>query len=390
MASVETEGLGSAVLYDRVSVTTPSRLHFGLLDCGYGSQRLFGGVGVATSAVPTSVTAERIDEELDIQYEPTTELAPGLHMGDRAFDGVYNVLDRVLEAAKDADKLDTGVRLTIHSTAPEHMGLGSKTSLEMAVANAVGELLLSRKDRRLRPEVVRSFTARGGTSRIGVMTCQLGGFIFDDGHDSPSGEPRIFLPSSRRRPTDEPSVNARVELDENYVASLFYDPTTPRIDGQAEADIFTSCMPFSENECQSAIVAAYHGILPALLRKDMSALSRGLRDLNQTGLKAEEVKLQSDATQAWLQDGWSYDLPVGLSSFGPIVFAIDRRGTDEYEMAHVLAAEHHLTSLGTFHFNNHGAEVKANNLYQDVVARMMDRLDAAAAEDRTRRDRTRW
>lgn len=122
-----------------VAVSTPSRTHWGLLDCGYASDRLFGGVGAAIDGFRTDVQAALVEEgEAGIVYNPTAELDPMLHMSDRTCDELDEIVGRF-----NAHMQDNLVRLTVSQTAPEHMGLGSKTSLEMATVYALGTLLLA-------------------------------------------------------------------------------------------------------------------------------------------------------------------------------------------------------------------------------------------------------
>ena len=140
-----------------------------------------------------------------------------------------------------------------------------------------------------------------------------------------------------------------------YRASLFHDPSTPRVDGTQELEIFQQYMPFPDEENSQAIVAAYHGALPALKRHDMAGLSRALQKLHQVGLKAKEFALQSDKTRCWLEACWQHELATGLSSFGPIVYAIGKEDSAQLRDASTLAQAHGLEHFGTYGINYNGA-----------------------------------
>lgn len=322
-------------VFERVVVTAPSRLHLGLHDCGYASRRLFGGSGVAIQGPQTQVTASRFDGV-------RVELAERVELSDRAQQDIEVIKQKI------ADKIG-GALIEVTSTAPEHRGFGSKTSLLLAIAHAAD--LLHNQPSPERRSFVSQLTQRGGTSGIGINTFWDGGFIADGGHTTT--KVRSFGPSAERQPEHIPPVIARIEMPENWVVNLFCDPNTPIIQGEEERNIFIDIMPVPELENLRAIAATYHGLIPAIIESDLTALGYALQDMNSTGMKKRELALQTPAAQAFLAAAWDNEVPGGLTSFGPTIFTISE-GADS-KIAE-LADQYDLTHLGSYPFNNVGAK----------------------------------
>lgn len=336
--------------YESFAVSAPARLHCGLLDCGNTTDQFGGGFGIALSGPRTEVVvANSASGNWEIVHEPPADSdQPAVEISGRTYDDLRGLTRRAEDVGTAA------CSLTIKASAPEHMGLGSKTSLLMAASWAIASFSLDTPEQRASPSLVTRLTRRGGMSGIGINTFWHGGIIWDSGHDIPRGE-RTFLPSSAHYPDELPLINARLELMPSYRASLFYDLNNPRIDNAREVEIFQQHMPFPDEENRSAIAAAYHGALPALKRHDMKGLARALQELHSAGLKAKELDLQSDNTRAWLETCWGEELPSGLSSFGPIVYVIGREGSRQLNDAASLAQTHSLEHFGTYAINYNGA-----------------------------------
>ncbi len=380
---------------DRVEATTSSRVHFGLTVDGDVvvhpelGLHIFGGGGAATDAFPTAVRAERTGRPgLEIDYKPNGLVLPAdYYWSDRTQQYVEEMAGVILDEASRRDKLgEGGVRATVLSSAPEHIGLGSKTSLAMAVAYSLGNLLLAergdwqRGTTLLSHNEIRQLSGRGGTSRIGVLACEHGGVIFEDGHQVSEGAAPLFLPSSRRIPKDNPIPSKVIHLPDSFRIALFMDTDTPRISGQEEADIFRQNMPFDPREVLMAI-AQERAMKAAFDRRDMSALSEAFRRFSSLCLKRAEVDRQSDIAKSWLSDCWDDGYVVGVSSFGPVMFAIAEEDSDEMGGAYELAQRGDLLPLGTYRFNNEGANIAWRWGWQDVLANMIRDYDERTARE---------
>lgn len=323
-------------LVSTTEVVAPSRLHMGLLDCGYSSGRLFGGIGIAIDGLHTKVMSSESDDW-------------SLRFLDES-----SVSARTKEEAhlliKELSKIFLPTEVIVTRMAPEHKGLGSKTSLLLGITTAVsfGQGGLSRE------QIVRA-TGRGGTSGIGVNTFWDGGLITDSGHRS--DKERVFAPSSVRRPDRIPFVINRIEPPNDWAVRLFYDPDSHIVDGVRERDIFRAAMPVPDSENLISIAAAHHGVVPAFISADLEELSEALVTLNTHGMKAIELASQTERTQNFMRLGWEQQSALGLSSFGPVVYEINEKNTIESRGITQIAEEIGMICMGSFDFNNTGAKI---------------------------------
>lgn len=321
-------------------------------------------------------------------------MPPEYYMSSRTQQGLADGAERVWREAARRGKLgDGGARLTVLSSAPEHIGLGSKTSLAMATAYALGNLLLADRDpkggaRLLSHDEVRRFSGRGGTSRIGVLACEFGGIIFEDGHPVLPEETPTYLPSSRRTPSDDPIPSKVIHLPDSFRIALFMDPDAPRIEGDEEASIFQQSMPFDCPEVLEAI-AAERAMKAAFDRLDLSALTKAMRNASGLAFKRKEVDRQTDATKSWLSNCWDNGCPVGVSSFGPITYGIATVDSDAILGMEDFAQHAGLQPLGVHRFNNAATKVEWRLGWQDALADMIRHpaMDQVRAFNDRARDR---
>jgi beta-ribofuranosylaminobenzene 5'-phosphate synthase len=316
-------------------IIAPSRLHFGLIDCGNATSRQFGGVGCSVEAFYTRVKAHASSKWTLQVDEP--------NLDQRAQDDLEALITRLKSHFEPTT-------IQVVSSAPPHMGLGSKTALLSSVVAAT----FAAHNRPADKALLMSLTKRGGTSGLGVNLFWQGGLIADGGHRD-NGPTRIFAPSSARVPRSTPPIVSSVKIPRSWRVALFYDADYEAIDGDKEKQLFTQAMPIPAPQSLAALAAVYHGIIPAVVEGDIPALATALSALNGTGMKAFEVSCQTSRTQSFLTKGWEKGLAVGLSSFGPTVFAILGDGSDRtlYE----LSAECEMTTLGIHSFANHGMRV---------------------------------
>ena len=104
-----------------VKITTPSRLHFSLLDLNGALGRIDGGFGLAITEPNFQIVAER---------------ATGIHIASSVYrDRATAVLERLQETYPFR-----GIKLTFQSEIPMHCGFGSGTQLALGVVQAVNVL----------------------------------------------------------------------------------------------------------------------------------------------------------------------------------------------------------------------------------------------------------
>ena len=104
-----------------VSVKTPSRLHFTLIDLNGEIGRVDGGIGVALDR-PNVIVKATLSDTIEVRGKMRSV--------------AEEILRKVIGEIGGA-----GVKLEVLETIPEHVGLGSKTQLSLAVATAASSVL---------------------------------------------------------------------------------------------------------------------------------------------------------------------------------------------------------------------------------------------------------
>ena len=170
-----------------VTVTTGSRLHFGLLTHRPAAGREFGGLGVmidspgwqvtvstdgsAASALE-SVNASETSDRVRISASDTALLACP-DVGQR----VERILDHWCRLTRTCFR-DTGLSVQIDKAIPGHRGLGSGTQLGLAIGRALSELA---DEPSVSAATLAERTGRGLRSAVGTWGFESGGLIVDGG-----------------------------------------------------------------------------------------------------------------------------------------------------------------------------------------------------------------
>ncbi|MBS7246708.1 MAG: beta-ribofuranosylaminobenzene 5'-phosphate synthase [Candidatus Freyarchaeota archaeon] len=283
-----------------VYVKTPARLHFTLIDLNGSLSRVDGGIGVAIDR-PNVVVKASLSDRQEVY---------GLRK-----DSAEAVLRKVVEAFN----IESGVRVEVLEAIPEHVGLGSKTQLSLAVAKAVSSLFgLNCDVRRL-----ASITGRGGTSGIGVAAFERGGFILDGGHSFGKGKDKEkFLPSSASSAPPAP-----VLVRYNMPGKWFFVVGVPNVEkgahGAKEVKIFEKFCPIPRHEVEAICHLILMKILPAVVERDLSSFGEGLTEIQGLGFKKLEVSLQPPLVKELIDSMIKWGAAgAGMSSFGPAVFGV--------------------------------------------------------------------
>jgi len=153
-------------------VTTPSRLHFSMVDLRGDLGRIFGSVGVAIDRPKIVLKARQAD---------------GLNVSGSRADRVRSYAEAILQSTG----LEGGADIEVSCDIPEHAGFGSGTQLALAVGAAFSELY----DLGLSTEEVALRLNRSRRSGVGTYAFDQGGFIVDGGHrvDSREGIPPLVF-----------------------------------------------------------------------------------------------------------------------------------------------------------------------------------------------------
>jgi beta-ribofuranosylaminobenzene 5'-phosphate synthase len=280
-----------------VKITTPSRLHFSLLDLNGALGRIDGGFGLAIAEPNFQIVAER---------------ATGIHLPSSVYrDRAAAVLERLQETYPFP-----GIKLTFQSEIPMHCGFGSGTQLALGVVQAVNVLYELDLDVQELARVV----GRGGTSGIGIAAFDTGGFIVDGGHRFPD-QKSSFLPSSALGDIPPPPILLRYPFPESPI--LIVMPNCSRIYGDAEIELFQTLCPQPEWVAQKLSHILLLQVLPALIEGDMSNFGKALNDIQTFGWKRVEIEAQGTELQLtldYLRDSDAFG--AGVSSWGPAICVV--------------------------------------------------------------------
>ena len=157
---------------DSVTIKTPARLHFALIDLNGSLGRIDGSIGLAINDPHFEIIAEPADR---IQIESVQ----------------YEERARAILEKLQVKYSFPGIHLQLVSEIPPHSGFGSGTQLALSIAQAVNTLY----NLNLSVADLAEAVGRGGTSGIGITAFERGGFILDGGHRFPD-QKSSFLPSS--------------------------------------------------------------------------------------------------------------------------------------------------------------------------------------------------
>ena len=285
-----------------IQISTPSRLHFTLIDLNAELGRVDGGIGVALTKLGWDISMEITSERPDY----TERVAE-----------IFNRLSRHFQ-------MKNNYEIVINSNIPRHVGLGSQTQLSLALAQALS--VFEERDEPV-PELAK-IVGRGGTSGIGVAAFEHGGFILDGGH-STNSKPE-FMPSHYSEA--EPAVvlaNYTIPEDWYFVVAI------PQVEhgahGTREIEIFKQNCPIPADEVDKLSRVILVQTLPAVLEADIEVFGRSLTELQNIGFKKVENELQHEIIKK-LQDFYLANgaFGAGLSSFGPATYAVvDGEGAAE-------------------------------------------------------------
>lgn len=139
----------------KISVKTPSRLHFGFFNFSE-----FSSAGVAIEK-----------PNFFIEVEKSGKLKVEGFSKERA--------TRYAKIFIKKFNLDENLRVKIKEEIPKHVGLGSGTQLALAIGTAISKLF----ELNLDVENIAKITKRGKISKVGIFAFKYGGFVVDNRKD---------------------------------------------------------------------------------------------------------------------------------------------------------------------------------------------------------------
>jgi beta-ribofuranosylaminobenzene 5'-phosphate synthase len=319
-----------------VTIRVFPRIHVTLSDLGQATPRTFGGCGFILSGPSVEIS-----------------VAPWHRLELRGFEKVDEAARRDVRAAlrrfMKAASPGSSALVELRSAVPQHIGLGFKTGLILGCLSAASRALGAP----LAHNELQQLSGRGGASGVGIHGFFLGGFILDAGHlneDVPE-----LLPSAGLRPQTTPALVSHIVVPQDWRFHLLL-PAGRRISGRDEIEFFRRATPVSAAEVQSVIASVVHGVAAAVATDDLVLLREALTSIQRSGLKKREVAAQAPNVRKLLHDLENRGLPTGLSSLGPLVYAVARRN-DALAKASIADAAKTtpFRSLGTWRARRGGA-----------------------------------
>ena len=274
-----------------VTVKTPSRLHFSMIDLRGDLGRIHGSVGVAIDR-PNIVLKARIAPEVRAKGPRVERM--------QAFANTF--LDR--------SGVEGGAELEIISDISEHSGFGSGTQLGLAVGITLSELY----GLALSTEEIALRLGRSMRSGIGIYTFKHGGFIVDGGQSV--GHKNIIPPLLFRSdvPEDWFFVIGLPNIEQSY-SGLVENDAFRRLESPPEALI---------GEISRVILMQ---MIPAIIEGDIVTFGGAMTAIDfKFGEFWKEVQGGRfshpliEAGVDFLQENEAYG--VGQSSWGPAFYGL--------------------------------------------------------------------
>jgi beta-RFAP synthase len=227
----------------RVDVTAAARLHLGFLDLNGSLGRRFGSIGLAIDGPHTRVSLCR--SAVARAQGPDSERA-------KAY----------LETLRHSLDSEGAYALTVHQAAPAHSGLGSGTTLALAVAAALRRLEGLRAD----PSADVMALSRGERSGIGIGVFRNGGFVVDGG---------------RGAETVAPPIVARLPFPSNWRILLIQDFSRRGIHGHEERAAFAALAPFDDAEADRICRLVLMQLLPGLVENRIAPFGEAVSTIQE-------------------------------------------------------------------------------------------------------------
>ncbi len=277
-----------------------SRIHIALADMGFASPRAFGGVGFMIDRPAANISVEMAS-------------SPSL-VGAEALDArCQDELSILLQNLCSTNGPSAG--MIIHEHAPQHIGLGSKTSLKLAMIASYFALLgLDRGQAE-----IQRLSGRGGASGIGIHGFFQGGLLWDGG--KAMEEVNQHLPSGAVRARSAPVLMMRQSFPTSWRVALCL-PSGKKSAGAEEREFFESNAPIPKIEALETMALLYHGVLPAFRLESLELLASSLDSLAKTGFKRLEIDRCGEGAIQFLRELLEKGYAAGMSSMGPLLYVI--------------------------------------------------------------------
>lgn len=254
-----------------VTVTTGSRLHFGLLTHRPQSGREFGGLGVMIDSpgwqvAVTRTTADersRVEASADVNGACVSVSAAAATACPDSEERVRRTLARWSHLTGMSFANQSGLSVRVERAIPDHRGLGSGTQLGLAVGRALSVL---GGEGSASAATLAEQTGRGLRSAVGTWGFEFGGLIVDGGK----------LP--------EQSVGtcvSRLEFPTDWRFLLIAPANGHGLSGADEVAAFERLQGMPTERSERLCRIALMDLLPAIADADIESVSTALTEYGQ-------------------------------------------------------------------------------------------------------------
>ncbi len=274
----------------KVSVSAPTRLHFGLLAFGNQEGRNFGGVGLMLKKPRVKVKAKA----------STTFSTTGIY-ADRLAD-----FAEMWQAYTKADKLPN-CTLNVTKAPPQHVGLGLGTQLGLSTAEALQRFSSDTGFSAMERAIVVN---RASRSAVGTYGFEFGGLIVERGR----------LPNERISP-----LECRMEFPKQWRIALVRPEGASGLSGESETKAFTDIPPVSQRTTDQLLDIIQSQLLPGLTAHNFNQVTDAIESYGRLAGSCFEAVQGGPYNGRMLNNrvAWLKDLGargVGQSSWGPTLF----------------------------------------------------------------------
>jgi beta-ribofuranosylaminobenzene 5'-phosphate synthase len=326
-------------------IKTPSRLHLTLIDLNGFIGRIDGGVGLTIEKPSFILQSEIQEKDIEINFE-------NKNYNEKLINGYVGKIENSANRIIKSLKINSGFKFLVKDIYPAHSGLGSGTQISLAVA----KIILKLNDLDMTAPEIAKIVGRGGTSGIGVHAFDQGGFIIDGGHKI--DEKPDFLPSSASSASPAPLIT-RINFPEDWKIILAIPNVPAGASGPKEVNIFQKYCPIPLKEVQKLSHILLMEMMPAVVELDIDSFGDSVNQIQSTGFKKIELELQHPLINDLIENMRSAGAAgVGMSSFGPTVYAVTDNNSKEIEIAAKNTMEDIGGELITTKAQNSGAVIK--------------------------------
>ncbi len=282
-----------------VTVSAPSRLHFGLISIGNLTERRFGSAGLMIDQPRTSITISR-------SQQPT--------LPDKRNPAICTAARRWLETLapeplRGLGLAELAVEITGKTTG-RHRGLGSGTQISFSVAAALNQVFCGVRPS---PEELARALDRGKRSAIGSHGFAKGGFLVDRGIDQQGLAP----------------LDAHLAFPESWPIVLI-EPATEQnapVFGEKERAAFSSLPPTTPAQADEMIDLLKQTIVPAVAAMEFDNFAAGITEYGTRSGRYFAPVQGSAFCSPWAEQTVQHvqsigNYGVGQSSWGPTLFAV--------------------------------------------------------------------